>query len=174
MHKGEKPSTNNHNQARRRSDGVGRSTRGSWPRAGSSLPARASDRSGGPAARLPSARLPSAQLPETGQLAGGTGAKDVQAVVVRREAVGTSQPGQVLLHGVLELRRGGYVDDPPAARAEQVVVVVLGQVLGQLEAGELVVGAHAPDNPGLLQVHQVTVGGAAGQLGRQRGDVADA
>ena len=52
--------------------------------------------------------------------------------------------------------------------------MVLGEVFGQLEAGELVVGGDPPDEPGGVQVGQVPVGGAAWQAGEALGDVTDA
>ena len=73
----------------------------------------------------------------------------------RRELV--DGPGDGSLEGVA----GCDVDDSAAARAQE-VVVVLGEVLGQLEAGELVVGRDASDHPGDLEVDEVAVGGAAG------------
>ena len=45
------------------------------------------------------------------------------------------------------------------------MVVVLGQVLGQLEPGELVTGGDAPDQPGTLKVDEVPVGGASRYVG---------
>ena len=53
----------------------------------------------------------------------------------------------------------------PQLHAEE-MVVVLGEVLGQLEARELVVGRDAPHHAGGLEVDQVAVGGAARQLGQ--------
>jgi hypothetical protein len=52
--------------------------------------------------------------------------------------------GQFLHHlgdGPLKGRRRGYVDDSAAARAQK-MMMVLGQVLGQLEPGELVTGSN--------------------------------
>jgi hypothetical protein len=53
-------------------------------------------------------------------------------------------------------------------------MVVLGEVLGELEPSELVAGCHSPDEPGRLQVDEVPVGRAAGELGKPPGDVTDA
>ena len=86
-------------------------------------------------------------------------------------------PGSELLHHVghdpLERGRGSDVDDATADRAQQ-VVVVLGQILGQLEAGELVVGRDAPHDTGTLEVDKVPVGGAPRDLRKLRRDVGDA
>jgi hypothetical protein len=54
------------------------------------------------------------------------------------------------------------------------VVVVLGDVLGQLEAGEPIAGGHPAHHPGPFQVGQVAVGRAAGQAWRQLFDGVDA
>ena len=43
---------------------------------------------------------------------------------------------------------------------------MLGQVLGQFEPSELVVGRDAPHHAGLLQIHQVTVAELRGMSGR--------
>ena len=73
----------------------------------------------------------------------------------------------------LEFGARGDVGDLAAAHAEE-MVVVFGEVLGQLEAGELVAGRHPPHQPGAPEVDEVAVGGAAGQVGQAVGDVADA
>ena len=67
----------------------------------------------------------------------------------------------------------GDVCYPSAARAQQ-VMMMLGQVLGELEAGELVAGRDAADDPGGLQVDEMTVGGAARQVRQAAGDLPDA
>ena len=60
-----------------------------------------------------------------------------------------------------------------AAVGAQQVVVVAGQVLGQLEAGELVDGHDAPDHAGLGQHGQGAVGRALGQGGVVLEDLGD-
>jgi hypothetical protein len=52
--------------------------------------------------------------------------------------------------------------------------MVLGEVLGELEAGEFVVGRDTPHHPGALKVDEVAVGRAPWQLGQVPGDVPDA
>jgi hypothetical protein len=54
------------------------------------------------------------------------------------------------------------------------VVVVLGDLLGQLKTGVLVVGRDPADHTGLLQVDKVPVGRTARQFGGVAGDVLDA
>jgi hypothetical protein len=105
--------------------------------------------------------------------AGGADAEDVEAVTLRLEALGVGELADGLGDGLLEAGGEGDVDHLAAGDAQQ-VMMVLGEVLGELEAGELVVGGHAPDDAGRLQVGQVPVGGATGQLGKALGDVADA
>ena len=73
----------------------------------------------------------------------------------------------------LEGRRRSDVDDPSTAGAEQ-MVVVLGQVFGQFEAGELVTGRDAPDHPGALEVDEVAIGRASRYVRELGGDVRDA
>src|SRR5580658_7117525 len=106
-------------------------------------------------------------------LAGGAQAKDVEAVAVGLEALGAGEAADGAGHLLLEARRRGDVDDLAASCAEQ-VVVVLGEILGELEPGELVAGGDPPDQASGLQVGQVPVGGAAGKPGQPLGDVADA
>ncbi len=52
--------------------------------------------------------------------------------------------------------------------------MMLGQVLGQLEPGELVTRRDAAHEPGRVQVGQMPVGGAARQAGEALGDITDA
>ncbi len=54
------------------------------------------------------------------------------------------------------------------------MVVVLGQVLRQLEASEVVARRDPPSHPGVLQLDQVPVCRAAWQLRECIGDVGDA
>ena len=54
------------------------------------------------------------------------------------------------------------------------MVVVLGQVFGQLETCELVAGRQTPDHAGTLQIDQVPVGRAPGDAGQLPRDVRDA
>jgi hypothetical protein len=63
----------------------------------------------------------------------------------------------------LELRRQREVDDLPAVDAEE-VVVVLGQVLRQLEARELVMRRDPPYESRRFEVDEVSVGGAAWEI----------
>jgi len=82
-------------------------------------------------------------------LAFGAKPEDVEPVAVRLEPL----LGGKLVDGLgdVALEAGGRrdVDDFAAAGAEE-VVMVFGEVLGQLEAAELVVSRHAPDHPGDL------------------------
>ena len=50
------------------------------------------------------------------------------------------------------------------------MVMVLGEVFIELEAGELVAGSDAPNQPDALQIDQVPVGGAPRQFGELGGD----
>ena len=102
----------------------------------------------------------------------GAGADHVQAVVAAYETVDLGHVAQVPRHRLLERRGRREVDDPPAARAQQ-MVVVLGDVFSQFEAPVLVVGRDPPHHTRLLEVDQVAVGGAAGQARCSLGDVLD-
>src|SRR5215469_9517016 len=101
-----------------------------------------------------SARLVGARSP-----AGEAEAEYVQAVAVRFEALGIGELADGAGHLLLEAVRQGDVGDLPAADAQQ-VVVMLGEVLGQLETGELVTGRDPADQAGRMQVGQVPVGRA--------------
>jgi hypothetical protein len=92
---------------------------------------------------------------------------------VRLEALGVGEAADGAGYLPLEAVGRGDVCDLVAVGAEQ-VVVVLGQVLGELEPGVLVAGGDPPDQPGGLQIGQVPVGRAAGQAGQLLGDIADA
>ena len=85
---------------------------------------------------------------------------------------GAAHPVERLLQRALERRRDGEVLDRTAARADQ-VVVVLGEVLGQLESGELVGGHEPVHDPATLEHGEVAVGRALGErrvVGEQLGD----
>ena len=100
-------------------------------------------------------------------------AEDVEAVTVGFEPFRLGK----LLHGdhhaSFEGRRWGDIGDLAAMRAQQ-VVVVLGELLRQLVAGELVIGRDPSDHPRYLQVEKVAIGRTAWQIGQSVGDVPDA
>ena len=87
-------------------------------------------------------------------------------MALRLEAFGCGQ--FVDRHGDLPLELGarGDVGDLAAAHAEQ-VVVVLREVLGKLETGELVAGRDAPNEARRLQIGEMSVGRAPGRSGRR-------
>jgi len=102
-----------------------------------------------------------------------TDAQHVETMAVRLEALSLGQVIDRARHALLEGGGRGDVDDLAAVDAEE-VVVVLGEILGELEAGEVVTGGDTADQPGTLEVNEMTVGGATGQLWEPPGDVADA
>jgi hypothetical protein len=77
-------------------------------------------------------------------VAGGAEAQDVEAVALRLEALSVGELADGVRDVVFDSRREGDVSHFPAADANQVVVVP-GQVLGEFEPGELVIGRDAPD-----------------------------
>ena len=89
---------------------------------------------------------------------------EVEPVVVELEAGLLGDLDQGLVDRPLEAGRHGEVAHRTAARADQ-VVVVLGEVLGQLEAGPLVGRDDLLDDAGPLEDRQVAVDGALGQVG---------
>ncbi len=90
------------------------------------------------------------------------------------EAFGVAELPDGLGNLLFEAGREGHVDDLAAVDAQQ-VVVVLGEVFGQLEAGEFVVGGDSAYQARGVQVGQVPVGGAVRwQPGEALGDVFDA
>ena len=106
------------------------------------------------------------------RVAVGADAENVEAMAVGAEAFGLGK----LLDGVgdalLEGCRWSDVGDLAAVDTEK-VVVVLGEVLGKLEASELVIGGDAPNEPGDLQVEEMAVRRAARQVREPPGDVTD-
>jgi hypothetical protein len=108
-----------------------------------------------------------------GLLADTAEAEHVEAVAVGLEAFGVGELCDGAGDLLFETGGEGDVGDFAAVDAQQ-VVVVLGEVFGELEAGVFVAGGDLPDEPGGLEVGQVPVGGAAGQAGEVLGDVFDA
>ncbi len=51
---------------------------------------------------------------------------------------------------------------------------MLGQVLGELETGKLVIGGDPPHKAGALQVHEMAISRAAREIRETPGDVPDA
>jgi hypothetical protein len=80
--------------------------------------------------------------------------------------LGGGQAVELLGDDALERRRRGDVAHLTAVGAQE-VVVVLGQVFGQLEPSELVVSGHSADDPGRLEVEEVPVGGASRKIGEK-------
>ncbi len=76
------------------------------------------------------------------------------------------------VHRALEPGRRVDVFDRPALDADEVVVVA-GEILGQLVAGELVVGDDPTDGPGLFEHDQVPIHRALRQLGLRVEDLVD-
>ena len=65
---------------------------------------------------------------------------------------------------LLDAPRWFEILDRAAGDADQMVVMVAGQLLGEFEAGELVAPHHPTHHAGLLENGQGAVGGALGQL----------
>jgi hypothetical protein len=99
-------------------------------------------------------------------------AEHIEAVAVGLEALRLGELRNGTGYLLLQARRERDVDDLSAVYAEQ-MMVVLGEVFGQLVPGELVVCGDPPDEPGRVQVGQVPVGGTAWQVRQALGDVAD-
>ena len=89
-----------------------------------------------------------------------TEAKDVEAVTVGLETLGLGESLDGGCHVPFEGRGRGDVDDLATVRAQE-VVVVLGELFGQLVASELVVGRDPPHHSGDLEVDEVAIGRAA-------------
>ncbi len=86
---------------------------------------------------------------------------------------GLGELGYGLRQHPLERRRRRHIDYLSALHTMK-VVVMLGEILGKLEASEIVVGSYAPDKAKGLQVRQVTVGRAGWKIGKTVCDIADA
>ncbi len=70
---------------------------------------------------------------------------------MRLEALGVGKLADRVGRLLLESGRQGHVDDLAAIHAQQ-VVVMLGEVFCELEAGELITGSDAPHQSGRVQV----------------------
>ena len=81
---------------------------------------------------------------------------EVEAVVLQDEPVGRGDLGQAGVEAALDPGRQRDVAHLTARRAD-LVVVVLGQVLGQLEARPLVARCHTLHQPGFLEHGEVAV-----------------
>lgn len=106
-------------------------------------------------------------------LAGRAQAEYVEPVTLGLESRFGGQVADGARNLLLEAGREGDVSDLPAVDAQQ-VMMMFGEILSQLEAGELVAGGDPPDHPGGLQIGQMAIRGAARQLGQPLGDLADA
>jgi hypothetical protein len=93
-------------------------------------------------------------------------------VVLGAEARAAGDLLRGTVHGALEAGRCGDVFDGTALDADQVMVMT-GQVLGQLVARELVVGDDPPHGAGLFEHDEVAVHGALRQLGLGVEDLVD-
>jgi hypothetical protein len=87
--------------------------------------------------------------------------EDVEAVTLWFKSLCLGESFDCCGHIALESGRGGDIDDFATVCAQEVVVVFC-ELLGQLVAGELVIGRHPPHHPGHLKIQEVTVGGTAG------------
>lgn len=86
----------------------------------------------------------------------GAGAEDVEPMVVDDEAVAFGDRRQLALEGPFE--PGGHREvDHCAAGGAHEVMVMPGEVLGQLEPSVIIGGDHPMDYPGFLQLRQVSV-----------------
>src|SRR5690606_861184 len=92
----------------------------------------------------------------TSSLAAGTGADQVEAVVAHREAGPLGHLRERRLEIALHRVGDGEVGDVATAVTDE-VVVVLGEVVGQLIASELVGGDDPVDHPRLFEDGQVAV-----------------
>ena len=94
-------------------------------------------------------------------------------MAVGSESLGVGEVIKLLGDGLLERRGWGDVGDLPAVRAKE-MMVVFGQVLGELETRELVIGRNAPNDAGAPEVDEMAVRGASRHRRQQLGDIADA
>ena len=65
---------------------------------------------------------------------------------------------------VFELVRHGEVLDGAAHRADEVMVMLSGELIGDLEVAVLIGGDDSPDHPGVDELGEVAVGGALGEV----------
>lgn len=98
-----------------------------------------------------------------GSAAGHAAAEQIKAVVIRAEPGGLGHGDHGGFERSLEPVRNSEVSDEAAGRADQVVVVMIGEIFGQLKASELIGAVHAMDDTARLQDRQVSVGRALRQ-----------
>jgi len=106
-------------------------------------------------------------------MAGRADAEDIDAVAVGLESLGFGEAIELPGDGAFESLRRWNVAHLPATRTQE-MVMVFGEILGQLEPREFVVGSDAPDDSGRLEVEEVPIGGASGEVGKLFSDVVDA
>ena len=99
-------------------------------------------------------------------------ADEIEAVVVELEADLLGHLHEGLVDRALEPRRHREVTDRPARRADQ-VVVVLGEGLGELVAGEVLARDDPVDQAGLLEHREIAVRRAHGQAFAALQDLVD-
>ena len=100
----------------------------------------------------------------------GAGPDEIEAVPVDAEAVRPSRALQGIAEGLLEIGRELEVSYEPATRADQMMVVMIRQGLGELVSGVVVVGDDAGDRAHFLEDGEVAV--HAG-LGKRRVELED-
>ena len=100
-------------------------------------------------------------------------ADQIEAMVFELEALFAGDGLEICIETFFQLGREPGIGDLAAVGADE-VVMMLGERLGQLVVGEVVIGDDAMHDPGLFQHGQVAVDGALGQVGPALHHVGDA
>src|SRR5262249_2142205 len=136
---------------------IGRSLRAGIPGSRPFAPWRA-------AALPPLGSAPNCSASARPPIAGGTHADEAQTGVLGARARAACARRRGGGDRALEAGGRGDVLDAPARRADEMMMVP-GEILGQLPAGELVGADDAVHDPGVLQHHEVAVHRALGEAG---------
>jgi hypothetical protein len=102
-----------------------------------------------------------------------TETKHIDSMSVSLKSLSFSQPVELSSDGAFERRRRLNIRHLAATGTEE-VVMVLSEILGKLEASELIVGGNTPDDSGRLEIDEVAIRRASGQLGKAIRNVVDA
>ena len=103
----------------------------------------------------------------------GAGPDEIEAVSVDAEAIRPSSALQGIAEGLFEIGRKLEVTHQPAARTDQMMVVMIGQGLGEFVAGVVVVGDDAGDRADFLEDGEVAVHAGLGKRPVELEDLRD-
>lgn len=80
------------------------------------------------------------------------------------EAIGRCRVAKCFLESGLDIRFEGDIDDAATLFADQMVMVMAGDLLGQLEPGMIIGSDYSVHNPDFFKHNEVPVGRALGKF----------